>query len=100
MKKDPYTIVKFGFMSKTYYRDTEAGCPPIHEIKGRKTLKLFKSWFRLMKNRGRLLYGYVEFLDGEIWIWQNPDRVYRAGWQKFQSGEDDPTPIQLSLEFD
>ncbi len=62
-----------------------------HEVRGVKTLKLFRSWFRLAcnwqykytpKNRQRkMLYGYVEFASGEKWIWQNRSEVFRGGWQ-------------------
>lgn len=60
-----------------------------HEVKGVKTLKLFRSWFRLSCNwhykycsqKRELLYGVVEFASGEKWIWQNKNRVYRGGWQ-------------------
>lgn len=71
MSRPDSELVHFSFMSKTYYRDVELGAPKIHEIKGLKTLKLFKSWFRLMKNRNRLLFGVVTFEDGEAWIWQS-----------------------------
>lgn len=87
MKRDPRTPVQFGFMVKSYYRiKAETGLSE-HEVKGVKSLKLFKSWFRLMKNKGRLLYGYVKFFDGEKWIWQpesdiRHDKYWRGGWQR------------------
>lgn len=70
MKRPDKTLVKFNFIVKTYYRSVKLGTPETHEVKGVKTLKLFKSWFRLMKNRNRLLYGVTRFADGETWIWQ------------------------------
>ena len=87
MKRDPKEIVEFGFMVKTYYREVRDGYATEHEVKGSKTLKLFKSWFKLMKNRKRLLYGVVKFADGETWIWQPPsdvrhDKYWHGGWQK------------------
>lgn len=94
MKYDEKTEVEFGFMAERYWRDGEG----VHEIKGRKTLKLFKSWFRLMRRRGKLLYGYVKFIDsGEAWIWQHPSRVYNGGWHKALRSKYDP--VQLSLDF-
>jgi len=90
MKHDDDTLIKFGFMIKKYYRDGEG----VREVKGIKTRKLFLSWFRLMKSRGRLLYGYIKIEDGQIWIWQNPNRVYRGGWQKVRNLK---SPKQLTL---
>lgn len=81
MKRADSEIVHFSFMCKTYYRDVALGAPELHECKGLKTLKLFKSWFRLMKNKNRLLYGVVTFSDGEAWIWQSSKTVYNAGWK-------------------
>ncbi len=111
MKKDydQKTIVEFGFVMKNYYRDnlniegTNFYVHPVkfgeHEVRGRKTLKLFKSWFRLAKNSGRLLYGFVKFIDsGEAWLWQNPKKVYRGGWHRAIGGKG--RPKQLSLQFE
>ena len=70
MKRPDSELVKYSFMCKTYYRSVALGAPTTHEVKGVKTLKLFKSWFRLMKNKNRLLYGVARFADGESWIWQ------------------------------
>lgn len=74
-----------------------------HEISGTKTLKLFKSWFRLTANwqyrympkdqRRTLLVGYVKFEDGETWIWQNKKYARPGGWQIAL----DPTPTQIKL---
>lgn len=82
---DDYREVEFGFVMKIG-NDT-------HEVKGKKTLKLFRSWFRLACNwqykftpksqRRQMLYGYVKFSDGETWIWQNRELVYHGGWQLF-----------------
>ncbi len=82
MKRPDNTLVKFQFICKTYYRSVQLGSEPQHEIKSVKTLKLFKSWFRLMKNKNRLLYGVARFADGETWIWQNPNLVFHGGWQR------------------
>lgn len=61
-----------------------------HEVSGVKTLKLFRSWFRLACNwhykytpksrRRKMLYGCVKFANGESWIWQNREDVYHGGW--------------------
>lgn len=82
MKRPDNTLVKFKFVVKTYYRSVQLGAAPVHESAGVKTLKLFRSWFRLMKNRNRLLYGVARFADGETFIWQNPNFVFRGGWQR------------------
>lgn len=82
MKRPDNTLVKFNFIVKTYYRSVQLGADKTHEAAGVKTLKLFKSWFRLMKNKNRLLYGVIRFADGETWIWQAADRVYHSGWQR------------------
>lgn len=81
---DEKTEVEFAFMKKNYYRLGKGES----EVRGIKTLRLFKSWFKLMKSRKRLLYGTLKFLDtNETWIWQprNPirtDKNGRGGWQK------------------
>ena len=85
MKRDPKEIVEFSFMIRThrprkFEREFEIEPEPTRELVGEKTLKLFKSWWRLMKNRGKLLYGVVKFKDGETWIWQ-PKYLNRGGWQ-------------------
>lgn len=83
---DDYRLVEFGFVINIG-NDT-------HEVKGEKTLKLFRSWFRLACNwqykytpknqRRKVLYGYVKFLDNnETWIWQNKELVYHGGWKLF-----------------
>lgn len=87
MKRNPKELVKFGFMVKSYYRLASETGETTHEVRGVKTLKLFKSWWRLMKSRKRLLYGVVKFADGETWIWQPPsdvrhDKYWNGGWQK------------------
>ena len=46
-------------------------------VKGTKTAKLFKSWFNLMKNKKRLIFGTVEIVEtGEKFAWN-----HRFGWQ-------------------
>ena len=84
------TIVEFAFLKKNYYRlegGEYKGRKGIGEVRGRKTLRLFKSWYNLMRSRGRLICGVVTFVDsGETWIWQpkNPfrkDKYCRGGWQ-------------------
>lgn len=68
-----------------------------HEVKGVKTLKLFRAWFRLACNwhykytpasrRREMLYGFVEFINGERWIWQNRKHVYHGGWHIVKQGK-------------
>lgn len=77
---DDNTLVKFSFIMSIGNEK--------HEVKGVKTLKLFRSWFRLACNfhypymaKRELLYGTVEFGNGEKWIWQNRKHVYRGGWK-------------------
>ena len=87
MKRDPRTPVQFGFMKYAYYRLARDIDKKVIEVKGVKSLKLFKSWFRLQKNKGRLLYGYIKFADGEKWIWQpestiRRDKYWHGGWQR------------------
>lgn len=94
-KHDEKELVTYGFRMLI-------GNEP-HEISGTKTLKLFKSWFRLATNwhyrytpkdqRRTLLVGYVKFEDGETWIWQNKKHAWPGGWQIAL----DPTPIQTKL---
>lgn len=96
MKRSDKTLVKFNFMCKTYYRSIQLGAPKEHEVCGVKTLKLFRSWFRLMKNKNRLLYGVIRFADGETWIWQAADRVYNSGWKRaLRSRNEKPTQLKL-----
>lgn len=96
MKRPDNTLVKFNFTCKTYYRSVQLGAAETHEIKNVKTLKLFRSWFRLMKNRNRLLFGVIRFADGETWIWQNPNLVFRGGWQRTTPPRDEQ-PFQTTL---
>lgn len=96
MKRPDNSLVKFNFMVKTYYRSVQLGTPKEHEVAGVKTLKLFKSWFRLMKNRNRLLFGVIRFADGETWIWQNPKLVYHGDWQRALPPRNEK-PYQLRL---
>ena len=93
-------LVEFSFMRRTSKLEIGSGEEikinnrKIHvvEVKGIKTLKLFKSWFRLMKNfkywtkkPNTLLYGTLKFVStGETWIWQNPNLNYnvgKSGWR-------------------
>lgn len=91
---DDKSLVRYGFIMRigSSLRGQD------HEVKGCKTLKLFRSWFRLAFNwhykyipasqRRSLLFGYVEFVEtGETWIWQNPNRVYHGGWKLALSAE-------------
>ena len=78
--------VEFHFMIKRYVpfrlrQDPEQGefNEPIN-VSGVKSLKLFKSWFKLMKNKKRLLYGVAYLSDGRRYIWQ-PEFLNRGGWQ-------------------
>lgn len=80
----------FSFMVKTYYRDVNAGYSEQHEVKGYKSVRLFKSWFKLMNSRQRLLYGIVTLADGRKFIWQKPEYVAKikktvGGWTNVQS---------------
>lgn len=86
-KRNLNEVVHYSFMVKTYYRDVQAGYPSEHEVIGDKTIKLFLSWFRLMLSRNRLLYGFVDFNDGETWIWQPQNKYGRGGWQKCRSSQ-------------
>lgn len=46
-------------------------------VKGTKTAKLFKSWFNLMRNRKRLIFGTVKIIEtGEVFSWN-----YKTGWE-------------------
>ena len=97
MKKtrDDHEKVKFHFVMKIG-NDR-------HEVNGTKTLKLFRSWFRLACNfhykytpksqQRDMCYGIVEFEDGETWIWQNKKHVLPGGWHLAK----DPTPVQTKL---
>lgn len=78
LKHNPKEVVTFHFIVKTYYRDVAAGYDKQHEVSERMTLKLFKSWFKLMKSKNRLLYGTLRFAGGETWIWQ-PTFLDRSG---------------------
>ena len=75
----------FSFIVKSYYRlESETG-DKTHEVKGYKSVKLFKSWFKLMSSRQRLLYGFVTLADGRKFIWQKPTFVPKiqktvGGW--------------------
>lgn len=91
MKRDPKEIVEFGFVLKyhpfkfEYALDIDP-IEPTHEVKGFKTLKMFKSWFKLARRRHHPLYGFVKFKDGETWIWQQPtgtnNKYNGGGWQR------------------
>ena len=87
--------VKFSFVKRNYYRIRQDTGEEFGEVKGTKTLKLFKSWFKLMQHRPHdLLYGVITISDGynfERWLWQKPIQTARGiqgGWQivkKWQS---------------
>lgn len=95
--------VKFHFQIKRYVpvrlRDNfEYGTlnEPI-DVSGEKSFRLFSHWFRLMKNKNRLLFGVVELEDGKKYIWQ-PRTINKygkkiGGWQLAYR----PHPVQLSL---
>lgn len=69
--------VDFRFVVHNYYRDRRLSGNTERIVKGIKTLKLFKSWFSLMKNKGRLKFGTLRFIEtGETWLWQP------SGWQR------------------
>ena len=75
--------VEFRFIVQNYYRDRALSGNVEHLVKGTKTLRLFKSWFNLMKNKGRLKFGTLRFTEtGETWLWQPRNRVGRGGWQR------------------
>ena len=54
--------------------------PTANKARGFKTLKLFRSWFRIMYNSGQLTKGIIRFTDNEeIWYWFS-----ETGWQRKQ----------------
>ena len=80
--------VKFSFVKRNYYRIREETGEEFGEVKGTKTLKLFKSWFKLMQHRPHdLQYGVITMSDGihwERWLWQKPVQTAHGiigGWQ-------------------
>ena len=67
-----YPILKGG-----YNRDYSAKPQP-SKARGFKTLKLFRSWFKMMYNNGQLVKGIVRFTDNnETWFWFS-----ETGWQR------------------
>lgn len=90
----------FDFMVKNYYRLGEGQ----HEVKGYKSVKLFKSWFKLMTSRQRLLYGFVTLTDGRKFIWQKPTFVPKikktvGGWCQVAIGNTEPRgQLRLSMK--
>ena len=89
LKHNPKEVVEFSFMIRNTPRrfeiELDIAPEPTSEVTGRKTLKLFKSWFKLMKNHHKLLYGVLKFAGGETWLWQ-PACVDKhgnkhGGWQ-------------------
>lgn len=85
--------VRFKFRKINYYRIKRDTGEEIGEAQGEMSLRLFKSWFKMMKSTGRLLCGMLQFVDsGETWIWQpengykNPKWFNRGGWQKALDG--------------
>ena len=89
-------IVEFSFIIKP----TSFGSGKAREVRGTKTLKLFKSWFRLAKNtyyppynkKNQLIYGVLKFETGETWLWQpesdiRHDKYWHGGWQRALSAE-------------
>ena len=104
------SMVEFSFMIKNYVPyalrdDPEQGTNlEPKKIKGVKSFKRFASWFKLMKNRNRLIVGVVRDIEtDEHWIWQKPviDRFGRkiGGWQKALDGNlrEPQKPVQLTL---
>lgn len=90
LEHNPKEVVEFSFLIEhgaPRRFEIEFDIVPDHitEVQGRKTLKLFKSWFKLMKNRCKLKTGVVKFAGGETWIWQPSftDKYgkKRGGWQ-------------------
>lgn len=84
-------VVRFAFRKRNYYRIKRETGEEIGEVRGEKSLRMFKSWFNLMLSKGRLLCGVLEFLDsGDMWIWQPPvetSRGWMGGWQKALDGK-------------
>ena len=83
--------VRFKFRKINYYRIKRDTGEEIGEAQGEMSLRLFKSWFKMMKSTGRLLCGMLQFVDsGETWIWQPPvetSRGWMGGWQKALDGK-------------
>lgn len=97
-KHDDKEIVRFGFLKRPSYWDKKLGADALSEVKGEKTLKLFRSWYKLAivaapKSRyagyaAEWVCGVVEFAaTGETWIWQpkstlRRNRFWNGGWQR------------------
>lgn len=99
-KHDDNEIVRFGFLKRPSYWDKELGADEITEVKGKKTLKLFRSWYKLAvvaapKSRyasyaAEWICGTLEFVaTGEKWIWQPKSSLRpNRGWQLALRGEE------------
>ena len=90
LKHDPKEIVEFSFMIRNHRPrrfeiEQDIAPEPKTEVRGYKTLKLFKSWFKLMVNRGNPMFGVLKFDSGETWIWQpifaDKHGKRHGGWQ-------------------
>ena len=77
--------VEFSFVKRNYYRIRQETGEEFGEVKGTHSLRLFKSWFKLMQHRPHdLRYGTIKLSNGEQWIWQKPVQTERGiigGWQ-------------------
>lgn len=95
--------VRFSFKKINYYRIKRETGEEKGEVRGEMSLHLFKSWFKLMNNTGRLLYGVLQFVEsGEMWIWQprvKTSRGLMGGWQKaFDANRPNYDPERDGLE--
>lgn len=69
-----YVPYRFRFTDFDRYEWGIDGEPKL--VKGIKSDRLFKSWFRLMKSKKRLLFGTAEIVEtGEKFSWNN-----KFGW--------------------
>lgn len=71
-----YVPYRFRFTDFDRYEWGIDGEPKV--VHGTKSAKLFSSWFRLMKNKKRLLFGTAEIIEtGEKFSWD-----VKTGWYK------------------
>ena len=85
-------IVEYGFMRRPNIFESKK---EVH-VGGQKNIRLFARWFYGCQHfdyppyqrKPRLFYGVLKFTStGEMWIYQNPNRVYGRkyvynGWQR------------------